>query len=68
MYNQKPTDSNDGPIFWARPGEQLIPTDEIKDENKGKKRFYECKSTPSIRLKFYKINKKIMLIKCYLGR
>jgi len=26
--NSKPTDSDDGPIFWARPGEQLLRTDE----------------------------------------
>lgn len=49
-YNQKPTDSDDGPIFWARPGEQLIPTDEIKEENKGKKRSSNRRLTPSIRL------------------
>jgi hypothetical protein len=39
---QSPTDSDDGPIFWARPGEQLVRTDEQhKDEPKlknGKKR------------------------------
>ncbi|KAI1732847.1 round spermatid basic protein 1-like protein [Ditylenchus destructor] len=41
--NQKPTDSDDGPIFWARPGEQLIRTDETHDpktkrRNSGQKR------------------------------
>lgn len=30
----KITDSDDGPIFWVRPGEQLIPTDDLKDEKR----------------------------------
>lgn len=34
--DQKPTDSDDGPIFWARPGEQMIRTDET--DPKGKRR------------------------------
>jgi hypothetical protein len=33
-----PEDSDDGPIYWIRPGEQLIPTDELKDEHKTKHR------------------------------
>lgn len=36
--DEDPTDSDDGPIFWTRPGEQLIPTDELKDDFKGKRR------------------------------
>ncbi|CAD5226362.1 unnamed protein product [Bursaphelenchus xylophilus] len=35
---QDPTDSDDGPIFWIRPGEQLIPTDELKEDVKAKRR------------------------------
>uniref|UniRef100_A0A914X257 Round spermatid basic protein 1 n=1 Tax=Plectus sambesii TaxID=2011161 RepID=A0A914X257_9BILA len=27
-----PTESDDGPILWVRPGEQLIRTDELKDD------------------------------------
>ena len=30
--------SDDGPILWVRPGEQLIPTAEIGTPNKRKKR------------------------------
>ncbi|KAI6175575.1 hypothetical protein M3Y97_00704400 [Aphelenchoides bicaudatus] len=33
-----PKDSDDGPIYWVRPGEQLIPTDELKDDQKSKHR------------------------------
>lgn len=37
--NQDPKESDDGPIFWARPGEQMIRTDEIgKEDAKAKKR------------------------------
>ncbi|CAD5219350.1 unnamed protein product [Bursaphelenchus okinawaensis] len=36
--DQDPTDSDDGPIFWVRPGEQLIPTDELKEDVKAKRR------------------------------
>lgn len=35
---QHPTESDDGPIFWVRPGEQLIPTDELKEDAKAKRR------------------------------
>lgn len=32
--SQHPTESDDGPIFWVRPGEQMIRTDEVmRDEN-----------------------------------
>lgn len=27
---QTPEESNDGPILWIRPGEQLVPTAEFK--------------------------------------
>lgn len=30
IAGSEPGRSNDGPILWIRPGEQLIPTDEIK--------------------------------------
>jgi len=33
-----PEDSDDGPIYWVRPGEQLIPTDELKEDHKPKHR------------------------------
>lgn len=48
-----PQESNDGPIFWIRPGEQLIPTADYKSPNKyeakspnkcGKQRLNELKS------------------------
>lgn len=48
-----PQESNDGPIFWVRPGEQLIPTadykspykNDFKSPNKcGKQRLNELKS------------------------
>lgn len=48
-----PQDSNDGPIFWIRPGEQLIPTADYKSPYKndskspnkcGKQRLNELKS------------------------
>ncbi|CAD6186657.1 unnamed protein product [Caenorhabditis auriculariae] len=29
------TESDDGPIYWVRPGEQLIRTDEVKEEKNG---------------------------------
>ncbi|KAL1493135.1 hypothetical protein ABEB36_011254 [Hypothenemus hampei] len=32
-----PTESNDGPIIWARPGEQLVPTVDSKTPNKRKR-------------------------------
>ncbi|KAI6214251.1 hypothetical protein M3Y94_00245600 [Aphelenchoides besseyi] len=47
-----PTDSDDGPIFWVRPGEQLIPTDELKDDSvkpKSRANSIGRKSTLSIR-------------------
>ena len=34
----QPTESNDGPILWARPGEQLIPLGEGRDPGIGRKR------------------------------
>ncbi|CAH1979312.1 unnamed protein product [Acanthoscelides obtectus] len=33
----KPTDSNDGPIIWCRPGEQLVPTADSRTPNKRKR-------------------------------
>uniref|UniRef100_A0A915D408 Round spermatid basic protein 1-like protein n=1 Tax=Ditylenchus dipsaci TaxID=166011 RepID=A0A915D408_9BILA len=36
--NQRPADSDDGPIYWARPGEQMIRTDEAKDTDSKTKR------------------------------
>nr|XP_023027281.1 round spermatid basic protein 1-like protein [Leptinotarsa decemlineata] len=33
----KPTDSNDGPIIWCRPGEQLVPTVDSKTPIKRKR-------------------------------
>uniref|UniRef100_A0A915PYL7 Round spermatid basic protein 1-like protein n=1 Tax=Setaria digitata TaxID=48799 RepID=A0A915PYL7_9BILA len=36
---ESPSDSDDGPIFWVRPGEQMIRTDEVKEDfSKGRKR------------------------------
>ncbi|EYC32735.1 hypothetical protein Y032_0002g1069 [Ancylostoma ceylanicum] len=32
------TECDDGPIFWVRPGEQLIRTDDVKDERESKRR------------------------------
>lgn len=29
VIQMKRQESNDGPIFWVRPGEQLVPTAEI---------------------------------------
>lgn len=35
VIQMKRQESNDGPIFWVRPGEQLVPTAEIgKASNK----------------------------------
>uniref|UniRef100_A0A1I7XRT6 JmjC domain-containing protein n=1 Tax=Heterorhabditis bacteriophora TaxID=37862 RepID=A0A1I7XRT6_HETBA len=31
------TESDDGPIYWVRPGEQLIRTDDLKEDGKKKK-------------------------------
>uniref|UniRef100_A0A914C551 Round spermatid basic protein 1-like protein n=1 Tax=Acrobeloides nanus TaxID=290746 RepID=A0A914C551_9BILA len=36
--NINPIESDDGPIFWTRPGEQLIRTDETKEDLKNKRR------------------------------
>ncbi|XP_050314547.1 uncharacterized protein LOC126748998 [Anthonomus grandis grandis] len=33
----KPTESNDGPIIWCRPGEQLVPTVDSRTPNKRKR-------------------------------
>jgi hypothetical protein len=32
-YNMNPMNSDDGPIVWARPGEQMIPTSNLKDQH-----------------------------------
>ena len=34
----QPTESDDGPILWVRPGEQLIPLGEGRDPGIGRKR------------------------------
>lgn len=34
LIMDSPTESNDGPIFWVRPGEQLIPTADYKSPYK----------------------------------
>ncbi|XP_066248638.1 uncharacterized protein [Euwallacea similis] len=34
LDQMRPTESNDGPIIWARPGEQLVPTADSKTANK----------------------------------
>ncbi len=31
-YKMNPMNSDDGPIVWARPGEQMIPTSHLKDQ------------------------------------
>ena len=48
-----PTESDDGPIFWVRPGEQLIRTDELKDDaatasGRGRKKGASGSSRPSV--------------------
>ncbi|KAM3726271.1 Lysine-specific demethylase RSBN1L [Dirofilaria immitis] len=35
---ESPSDSDDGPIFWVRPGEQMIRTDEMKEESSSRVR------------------------------
>lgn len=32
LENMNPMNSDDGPIIWARPGEQMIPTSSLKDQ------------------------------------
>lgn len=39
LDQMRPTESNDGPIIWARPGEQLVPTADSKTPNKRKRYF-----------------------------
>uniref|UniRef100_A0A0K0DS03 JmjC domain-containing protein n=1 Tax=Strongyloides stercoralis TaxID=6248 RepID=A0A0K0DS03_STRER len=39
--NMRPLDSNDGPIFWVRPGEQCFTTDDL-DNNKEKPKQKYC--------------------------
>lgn len=39
----EPKESNDGPILWIRPGEQLVPTAEL-GKSPIKKRRYECRN------------------------
>uniref|UniRef100_A0A0N5C6L5 JmjC domain-containing protein n=1 Tax=Strongyloides papillosus TaxID=174720 RepID=A0A0N5C6L5_STREA len=38
----KPSDSDDGPIFWVRPGEQCFTTDEIDGSSKDKQKPKYC--------------------------
>ncbi|CEF70932.1 Hypothetical protein SRAE_X000026200 [Strongyloides ratti] len=40
--NMRPIDSNDGPIFWVRPGEQCFTTDDIDGNIKEKSRPKYC--------------------------
>ncbi|VDN01065.1 unnamed protein product [Thelazia callipaeda] len=35
---ESPSDSDDGPIFWVRPGEQMIRTDDMKEDSSSKAR------------------------------
>ncbi|KAH1029653.1 lysine-specific demethylase RSBN1L [Dendroctonus ponderosae] len=37
LDQMRPSESNDGPIIWARPGEQLVPTADSKTPNKRKR-------------------------------
>lgn len=37
LDQMKPTESNDGPIIWCRPGEQLVPTADNRTPNKRKR-------------------------------
>lgn len=36
-----PQESNDGPILWIRPGEQLVPTAELGKSPIKKRRYYK---------------------------
>lgn len=47
VQTDNPRESNDGPIFWVRPGEQMLPANEaLKESSRPKKRFayknYHC--------------------------
>ncbi|KAF7273751.1 hypothetical protein GWI33_013569 [Rhynchophorus ferrugineus] len=37
LDQMRPTESNDGPIIWCRPGEQLVPTADNRTPNKRKR-------------------------------
>ena len=53
--NMPPTDSDDGPIFWTRPGEQLIRTDGERAPTAAHRRrltsraFAELKDEPRVK-------------------
>lgn len=39
VQTDNPRESNDGPIFWVRPGEQMLPANEaLKESARPKKR------------------------------
>ncbi|CAL2047803.1 unnamed protein product [Caenorhabditis brenneri] len=38
LYGMNPEISDDGPIFWVRPGEQVVPTDYLKNSGKKEER------------------------------
>lgn len=58
--NMSPADSNDGPILWIRPGEQLVPTAELAIKGsapkKGRRYFFYNESN------YYSINYKFSAI------
>ncbi|VDO33755.1 unnamed protein product [Onchocerca flexuosa] len=45
---ESPSDSDDGPIFWVRPGEQMIRTDEIKEDSASKVRKRSTSVRPHV--------------------
>uniref|UniRef100_A0A0R3S6C2 Round spermatid basic protein 1-like protein n=1 Tax=Elaeophora elaphi TaxID=1147741 RepID=A0A0R3S6C2_9BILA len=45
---ESPSDSDDGPIFWVRPGEQMIRTDEMKEDLSSKTRKGSTSGRPHV--------------------
>ncbi|VBB26177.1 unnamed protein product [Acanthocheilonema viteae] len=45
---ESPSDSDDGPIFWVRPGEQMIRTDEMKEDLSSKTRKRSASVRPHV--------------------
>ncbi|CAG9541075.1 unnamed protein product [Cercopithifilaria johnstoni] len=45
---ESPSDSDDGPIFWVRPGEQMIRTDEMKEDLSSKIRKRSTSVRPHV--------------------
>uniref|UniRef100_A0A8R1XV67 Round spermatid basic protein 1-like protein n=1 Tax=Onchocerca volvulus TaxID=6282 RepID=A0A8R1XV67_ONCVO len=45
---ESPSDSDDGPIFWVRPGEQMIKTDEIKEDSSSRVRKRSTSVRPHV--------------------